>query len=273
MPNRARTIEGMPAIASIVDSVTRASAVGPAVLDQPDRDRDADRQRDRDPHRGDDQGAEEGVGEAAAFRLWLKPAGGRRDQHRGLQVLDPLDEAGRRRSRPRSRRRAGRAPSRSPGRCGRAGARWRCPRPRPWGASARRRRGRRLRRRRRRRGDRGLHQAAPRICASSAARPSRSSEKNAAEKSSTAAIAKRVALAGGELELVDVLDDRRRQRPRGLVDEDQAVGRVGGEARPSRRPSPASPPRRSPGRPRARCRRRSPGGRCARRSSRSCASG
>ena len=28
VPNRARTIEGMPAIASIVDSVTRASAAG-----------------------------------------------------------------------------------------------------------------------------------------------------------------------------------------------------------------------------------------------------
>ena len=68
VPNRARTIEGMPAIASIVDSVIRASAVGPAVLDQPDRDRDAGRQRDRDPHHGDDQGPEEGVGEAAAFR-------------------------------------------------------------------------------------------------------------------------------------------------------------------------------------------------------------
>ena len=44
VPNRARTIEGMPAIASIVDSVIRARAVGPPVLDQPDRDRDAGRQ-------------------------------------------------------------------------------------------------------------------------------------------------------------------------------------------------------------------------------------
>ncbi len=74
VPKRASTIEGMPAIASIVDSVIRARRRRAAVLDQPDRDPDTDRQCDRDPHRADDQGADQGVGEAAAFRLWLKPA-------------------------------------------------------------------------------------------------------------------------------------------------------------------------------------------------------
>ena len=77
----------MPAIASIVDSVTRASAGRPAVLDQPDRDRDPDRQRDRDPDRGDDQGPEQGVGEAAAFRSRLKPAAAGVTSIDGLQVL------------------------------------------------------------------------------------------------------------------------------------------------------------------------------------------
>ncbi len=67
VPNSARTIEGMPAIASIVDSTTRARADGPAVLGQPDGDADADRHRYRGAHRGDDQGPEQGVREAARF--------------------------------------------------------------------------------------------------------------------------------------------------------------------------------------------------------------
>ena len=69
VPNRARTIEGMPAIASIVDSVIRASAAGRPYSTSQTAIATPAGQRDRDPHHGDDQGAEEGVGEAAAFAL------------------------------------------------------------------------------------------------------------------------------------------------------------------------------------------------------------
>jgi hypothetical protein len=43
VPNRARTIEGMPAIASIVDSAIRASAAGRPYSTNQTRDADADR--------------------------------------------------------------------------------------------------------------------------------------------------------------------------------------------------------------------------------------
>ena len=66
VPKRARTIEGMPAIASIVDSVIRARPAGRPYSTSQTAIADADRQRDRDPHHGDDQGADQGVGEAAA---------------------------------------------------------------------------------------------------------------------------------------------------------------------------------------------------------------
>ncbi len=76
VPNRASTIEGMPAIASIVDSVIRASAVGRPYSTSQTAIAMPGRQRDRDPHRGHDHGPEEGVGEAAAFAL-AEAAGGR----------------------------------------------------------------------------------------------------------------------------------------------------------------------------------------------------
>src|SRR6185312_3450557 len=63
----------------------------PAVLDQPDRDRNADRQRQGDPHRAQDQGADEGVGEPARFAFG-EARGGGGGQLRNLQVLDPLDQ-------------------------------------------------------------------------------------------------------------------------------------------------------------------------------------
>ena len=69
VPNSASTIEGMPAIISIVDSTTRASADGrPYSLSQtaiatPTGSAIADR------HHGDDQRADQGVEEAAGLAL------------------------------------------------------------------------------------------------------------------------------------------------------------------------------------------------------------
>src|SRR5262249_41285600 len=126
---------------------------GAPVLDQPDRDRDAGRERQGDPHNGDDQGPDQGGGEAAGLGFG-EPSRGRGGQRRGLPGLDPLDQqVDGDRHRDQAEEQAERPADRQPDAVAEA----------PGGASLDRA-GRGLRGRRRfhrRRGGRSLHHAAP----------------------------------------------------------------------------------------------------------------